>query len=385
MSGSDVPVQMGLIDGPGAILLRAREAKGLGIADIAAMLHLSESKIKAIESDDFDSLPEPVFVRGYLMNYARLLEEPVDRVLAAYSKCGSKIEPPEQKLVESETEVEVSNNPDLVKIITIGVVAALILIPLVWWWNDLGQALQKLVASKEAYQSEITISPAASDSSDASQSNLTLPPAKSDDSDELNASETIALPELPKFEDVDQPLVENSDGDERIKDTINPKPEKNSEEVAALKELELPESIIKPITEPQESVVEEAKPEPKPVKKPEPEPKPKPVVTKSITAPVTKTIPIPAPKPVAAQQGVWFKFVESGWVKVRDAKNRVILIGEHNKGAIKKLGSVMPYKVVIGNSKAVKVEINGKVVDISSYSSGGVARFTIDNGKIGKP
>jgi cytoskeleton protein RodZ len=104
-------------------------------------------------------------------------------------------------------------------------------------------------------------------------------------------------------------------------------------------------------------------------------------------APKQISIPVPKPasKPAPVEQGVWFKFVESGWVKVRDAKNRVILIGEHNKGAIKKLGSVMPYKVVLGNSKAVKVEINGKVVNVDRYSSGGVARFTIDNGKIGKP
>jgi hypothetical protein len=45
----------------------------------------------------------------------------------------------------------------------------------------------------------------------------------------------------------------------------------------------------------------------------------------------------------------------------------------------------MPYKVVLGNSKAVRVEIDGKVADIEQFSSGGVARFTINDGKIWKP
>lgn len=366
MSDKDVPVQMGLIDGPGTILRRAREEKGLDIAAVAAMLHLSEFKIKAIEADDFDSLPEPVFVRGYLKNYARIVDEKAEPVLDAYTNFSSEPDIPEQKLVESDGEIEVHNKPDLVKIITIVVVVALISIPLFWWWSDLEQLAQDIVGSEKVAKSELPVLP----SEPESEKEIGLPNA-------------IPL-ELSEIGDTDKPVVEEVVEEERVKATIETKPE-----VSAIKELQLPESQIKPLDIPPQPVVAEIKPEPKPIAKPKPKPKVEPVVKKPASTSATKSIsipvPKPAPKPAPVEQGVWFKFVESGWVKVRDAKNRVILIGEHNKGAIKKLGSVMPYKVVLGNSKAVKVEINGKVVNVDRYSSGGVARFTIDNGKIGKP
>ena len=360
MSAPETHAQMGLIDGPGTILRRAREAKGLDIAAVASMLHLSEFKIKAIEADDFDSLPEPVFVRGYLKNYARILEEQVDPVLNAYTSFSSEPDIPEQKLVDTDSEIEVNNNPDLVKIITIVVVVALIAAPIVLWWSDLEQIVQEIVDTKGTTQPELPI--------------LSSSP---EGDKETDLPGTIPL-ELSEIGDVSKPIAEEEQSGDRVKATIDLKPE-----VSTVKELALPESQIKPIEIPEQPVSEEAKPEPLP--KEELKPKPKPVVTKPVATSVSKPIPIPTRKPARVEQGVWFKFVESGWVKVRDAKNRVILIGEHNKGAIKKLGSVMPYKVVLGNSKAVKVEINGKVVNVDRYSSGGVARFTIDNGKIGKP
>lgn len=366
MSASENPVQMGLIDGPGTILRRAREAKGLDIAAIASMLHLSEFKIKAIEADDFDSLPEPVFVRGYLRNYARIVDEQVDPVLEAYTSFSSEPDLPEQKLVDSDNEIKVNNNPDLVKIITIVVVVALIAFPIVWWWSDLEQVVEEIIDTKGTVQSELPVL-------------SSKPEEEQKKEEEIDLPGTIPL-ELSEIGDVSQPIAEVKSDEERVKTTIETKPV-----VSEIKELELPESQIKPITIPEQPVVEEAKPEPIAKEQTEPKQNPKPVVTKPVSTSTSKPIPIPTRKPAIAEQGVWFKFVDSGWVKVRDAKNRVILIGDHNKGAIKKLGSAMPYKVVLGNSKAVKVEINGKVVDVEKYSSGGVARFTIDDGKIEKP
>ena len=51
----------------------AREAKGWTETQVARRLNLTESYVRAIESDDFDSLPSTTFVRGYLRNYATCL------------------------------------------------------------------------------------------------------------------------------------------------------------------------------------------------------------------------------------------------------------------------------------------------------------------------
>lgn len=57
----------------GQILREAREAQGLGVDDVAARLRLMRRQIEAMEADDFDSLGQPVFARGFVRNYARLL------------------------------------------------------------------------------------------------------------------------------------------------------------------------------------------------------------------------------------------------------------------------------------------------------------------------
>lgn len=59
---------------PGRVLSDARAAKGLAVAEVAAQLRLSSSQVIALEADDYDRLPGPVFVRGFVRNYARLLD-----------------------------------------------------------------------------------------------------------------------------------------------------------------------------------------------------------------------------------------------------------------------------------------------------------------------
>jgi cytoskeleton protein RodZ len=58
----------------GEKLKRAREALGLTPADVAAKLKLSERQIEALEAEDLTHLPGDVFARGFVRNYARLVE-----------------------------------------------------------------------------------------------------------------------------------------------------------------------------------------------------------------------------------------------------------------------------------------------------------------------
>lgn len=62
-------------DGPtiGGTLRTTREARGLSIQDAANRLRLMNRQIVAMETNDFASLGQPVFVRGFVRNYARLL------------------------------------------------------------------------------------------------------------------------------------------------------------------------------------------------------------------------------------------------------------------------------------------------------------------------
>ena len=57
----------------GQILREAREAQGITLEDAAVRLRLMQRQIEAMETDDFESLGQPVFARGFVRNYARLL------------------------------------------------------------------------------------------------------------------------------------------------------------------------------------------------------------------------------------------------------------------------------------------------------------------------
>jgi len=59
--------------GPGAQLLAERRAQGLSLGDVARQLKLSVRQVEALERDEYSAFPGPVFVRGFLRNYAKLL------------------------------------------------------------------------------------------------------------------------------------------------------------------------------------------------------------------------------------------------------------------------------------------------------------------------
>jgi len=67
--------------GPGVALRAARTAQNLSVGEVARQLRLSVAQVEAIEANAFERLPGPVFVRGFVRNYARLLHLDPDVVL----------------------------------------------------------------------------------------------------------------------------------------------------------------------------------------------------------------------------------------------------------------------------------------------------------------
>ncbi|MEO8008385.1 MAG: RodZ domain-containing protein, partial [Betaproteobacteria bacterium] len=57
----------------GAVLLSERRRQGLSLGDISRQLKLSVRQIEALERDDYSAYKGPVFIHGFLRNYAKLL------------------------------------------------------------------------------------------------------------------------------------------------------------------------------------------------------------------------------------------------------------------------------------------------------------------------
>jgi cytoskeleton protein RodZ len=68
----------------GEMLREARERRQWSAADVARHLRFSLRQVEALEANDFAALPGDTIVRGFIRNYARLLQIDAAPLLAAY-------------------------------------------------------------------------------------------------------------------------------------------------------------------------------------------------------------------------------------------------------------------------------------------------------------
>lgn len=76
------------LDGCGERLRRAREGAGLSIDDVAARLHMPARVVRSLEAEDWSRLGAPVFVRGQVRSYSRLLGLTTAPMMAALTDVG---------------------------------------------------------------------------------------------------------------------------------------------------------------------------------------------------------------------------------------------------------------------------------------------------------
>lgn len=68
----------------GEMLIAARQRLNLSAADVARQLRFNARQVDALEANEFHKLPGNAIVRGFIRNYARLLQVPPEPILAAY-------------------------------------------------------------------------------------------------------------------------------------------------------------------------------------------------------------------------------------------------------------------------------------------------------------
>lgn len=118
---------------PGARLRYTREQKNLSVQYVADSLYLGTHIINAIENDDYDSLPSAVFIRGYLRNYAKLLEVPGEAVIEAYDLMGQKPPPTLAPQISPKNNKSQAKSGDFwVKVITSVLVIGVMISMTLW-------------------------------------------------------------------------------------------------------------------------------------------------------------------------------------------------------------------------------------------------------------
>src|SRR5258706_10408148 len=68
----------------GTYLRELRQRRGVSLEEIARTTRVAQRYLECIEADTFDTLPSPVFTRGFIRAYCQALGEPPEEALAAY-------------------------------------------------------------------------------------------------------------------------------------------------------------------------------------------------------------------------------------------------------------------------------------------------------------
>ena len=119
--------------GPGERLQAARIQQGLSLEDVAHRMHLSPGILEAIEENNFEEITAPIFVKGYLRAYARIVSLDEDEMIDQYAKYYSGEDPPISSV--SNVAPELSAADARVKGMTLLVVVVIAALLVAWWWN----------------------------------------------------------------------------------------------------------------------------------------------------------------------------------------------------------------------------------------------------------
>ena len=303
----------------GDMLRQAREAHGLHIDMVAAALKVSTQKLAALEADDIEALPDPVFARALAASVCRALRIDPQPVLAKL--------PGAQRpaLAEADRTISKSLKSSVPRSSSAGsggalpsralfaVVLLLLLGAAGMFWlpqsafDQVGETFARLTARGEPGQT--ASAPGSSPSSSSSSSTS---------SETAGATAEPASPAVPLAPTAPQPPT------------------------AAL-----PGSPASPAP-----------------------------------ASVAAATPTPAPAPAAPSDVddnlIVFTAREDSWITVNEQNGKSLLRRTVKSGEMVGLAGTPPLTVVVGHASGVDVRVRGKPFDLVSFTrAGGVARFEV--------
>lgn len=311
------------VPGVGQQLRMAREARGLSRFDVANSLKLGPRQVEAIEAEDWQSLSCTTIIRGFVRNYARLLNLDPEPLMGALHD-SQMPSAPELKMT---TGAAVSMPPegkvdrkDYVRVL-LGLIVLLLAI------------FAYFLLPQDALQSTFTALKS------AMQPNTVVP-------------EEVSV-ETPKA------------GEAAAGDVGSPEQPPVSPEQSVLSE---PDPAI---------VAEQTAPNPAsnlPVGDP--------VAAQSAGSAALPMADVsPGTDAVGLRSsgsGLLFKFAEPSWVEVRDRNGRVIFSQLSQAGSQIDIDGQAPFSLIVGNASHVSLSYKGKPVDLSKRSKDDVARLSVE-------
>ena len=116
------------------LLVAAREKAGLTQKEVADELYLTTAFIRYLDEGNFDKIPRPAFIKGYLRSYARVVGASGDDVVSRYGGVlQDVVENVRLRDVTEETVGSVKFTGPILQTGLIGLLGVIGVVAIVWW------------------------------------------------------------------------------------------------------------------------------------------------------------------------------------------------------------------------------------------------------------
>jgi cytoskeletal protein RodZ len=408
----------------GQVLRAARLERGLDIEDVAQQLRFAPRQVTALEEDEYDKLAGGPFLRGFVRNYAKLLqldEAPLLKLLE------QSVPPPTAHVGRPPSEeIPFPSGGEYLKrnvFIGGGVILAITLLGYAIYSDEEAPVAEQpdmaMESEKDTEQSTVSFpfapqaptaevpesqAPATSafapDMASQSESSIaglqeTAPSADTDreqdaaasahkdetagSGTEASAGGPLTLPLAPPPVPQTTPPASAVPGGEPANVEVAPKP---PHDTVAPKPSQVAVAPKPPhdTVAPKPSQVAVAPKPPHDTAAPKPSqaavaPKP----PHDTAAPKPSQVAV-APKPGPAAAGIHLTFAGESWVQVKDGNGKLLLSRVNPPGSEQVLRGKPPYSLMIGNPGQVKLVYNNSPVDLSTFAKlpGGIAHLVLE-------
>ncbi|MFB1490009.1 MULTISPECIES: RodZ domain-containing protein [unclassified Thiocapsa] len=332
-------------DSPGRRLRVQRQSRGLAIERIASQLHLKPEIIEALEQDRFDLLPDPVFITGYLRNYARMLGVDSTPLIAAYQAHARTPKGIEPTRPIPGSDRDSGGTRILVRLVSLALAAAVVAM-IALWWHDRPELTPELGLDTTDPEPLVIYDEGEGEGGGGNEGVASPAPEIAEQTPEAVTESTrtdrLATPAPPE-----PPIAERSATDPDWPTT----------------RLVSPASIPEPASEPTAGPVAETAST---------------QITTAATPDVEAPTSAPEPTTAPATKGIVLEFAGPSWLEVRDAAGQRLIVGEMKAGDRREVTGQAPFRFTVGRVNNSSMTVDGKPFDLEARSRGNVARFSFD-------
>jgi cytoskeleton protein RodZ len=325
--------------GPGAQLREARHRSNLSLEEVATQLRLDRRTVRALEENEFQYLPAPTFIRGYIRSYARLLGLPPGPILEAYDYQG--FTPP--AILADITQGPQARFSDIpVRLATYLVAAGLVAMVVMWWHSR-----------ESTLETPAEVESVASAPEDAAEKLTGI------GSQIPVSEETPPEPPAPPAEEL---IAAGSPPDIGADAGPGPGPAPEETEVARATTQSEPVPPAPALAEQPRDAVEDTPAEPA-------------ATTRTVTvreALINNLERLPAPP-----GRLVIRFGDESWVEIVDAEGIRREFRLAAAGSRTSVSGTPPFNVLLGYAAGASVSFDGQDYDITRYIRGDTARFLI--------